>query len=156
MTVPLSFSEFWVQIHELPPGLMSVTMAMQFGNFIGSFIKYDTTVPALGVLKFLRIKVRLDVNRPLKRRKKIIVGNGKVFYASFQYEHLSLFCFICGKIGHEESFYPFRVHLDPSKVVFRWTHHFRCRREGDWRLPVNGYVVLMGRRLTFRLRKVRW
>lgn len=83
MTIPLSSLEFWVQIHDLPPGLMSATMTMQFGNFLGTFIEYDTTMPTLGIQNFLRIKVKVDVNQPLKRRKKIIIGNDRVFYARF-------------------------------------------------------------------------
>ncbi|MBA0747522.1 hypothetical protein Gogos_004433 [Gossypium gossypioides] len=37
MEVPLVFTNFWVQIHDLPLGLMSKDMARQFGNFIGKF-----------------------------------------------------------------------------------------------------------------------
>lgn len=106
MTVPLSFSDFWVQTHDLPPGLMSLTMAMQFDNFIGTFIEYDTTVSTLGIQKFLRIKVKVDENQPLKRCKRIVVGNDRVFYARFQYERLNLFCFICGKLLMGKVFVP--------------------------------------------------
>ncbi|MBA0661689.1 hypothetical protein Goklo_005963 [Gossypium klotzschianum] len=37
MEVPLVFTNFWVQIHDLPSGLMSKDMARQFRNFIGKF-----------------------------------------------------------------------------------------------------------------------
>lgn len=73
MLVPLFASEFWVQIHDLSPGLMSEPMAKQFGNFLGFFLEYDTSIPTMGVQKYMRIRVKLDVNQPLKRRKKIIV-----------------------------------------------------------------------------------
>ncbi|MFQ6619983.1 hypothetical protein Gotur_000948 [Gossypium turneri] len=43
-----------------------------------------------------------------------------VVYAWFKYEKLSLFCFICGKIGHGESYCPFRLTIEPSKIVFGW------------------------------------
>ncbi|MBA0775406.1 hypothetical protein Gotri_010556 [Gossypium trilobum] len=35
---PMVFHEFWVQIHDLPPGLMKETMAKQFGDFLGQFL----------------------------------------------------------------------------------------------------------------------
>ncbi|MBA0803496.1 hypothetical protein Gohar_013704, partial [Gossypium harknessii] len=33
-TLPLHHAKFWVQIHDLPPGLMSETMAGRFGTFL--------------------------------------------------------------------------------------------------------------------------
>ncbi|MBA0847013.1 hypothetical protein Goshw_011143 [Gossypium schwendimanii] len=49
--------------------------------------------------KFMRIRVCLDVTGPLKRKKKVLVGKSMMVYARFKYEKLSLFCFICGKLG---------------------------------------------------------
>ncbi|KAK5794824.1 hypothetical protein PVK06_036074 [Gossypium arboreum] len=34
LVVLLFSSEFWVQVHDLPPGLMTELMAKQFGNFL--------------------------------------------------------------------------------------------------------------------------
>ncbi|MBA0755635.1 hypothetical protein Gogos_021287, partial [Gossypium gossypioides] len=57
---------------------------------------------------------------PLKRKKKVLVGKSMVVYARFKYEKLSLFCFICGKLGHGESYCPLRLTIDSSKIVFGW------------------------------------
>ncbi|MFQ6640906.1 hypothetical protein Gotur_014657 [Gossypium turneri] len=43
-----------------------------------------------------------------------------VVYAWFKYEKLSLFYFICGKLGHRESYCPHRLSIDPSKIIFGW------------------------------------
>ncbi|MBA0729828.1 hypothetical protein Golax_025871 [Gossypium laxum] len=58
-----------------------------------------------------------------------------VVYARFKYEKLSLFCFICGKLGHGKSYCPLRLTIDSfigwdlslravvrrrSMVVSRW------------------------------------
>lgn len=51
----------------------------------------------------MHIRVELDVNLPLKRFKKIKF-NGGLVQVSFKYEKLQTFCFICGKLGHTESF----------------------------------------------------
>ncbi|MBA0676272.1 hypothetical protein Goari_017764 [Gossypium aridum] len=101
-----------------PPGLMTESMAKQFGDFLGQFLDYDTSFLSMGFQNFMHIRVRLDVTIPLKRKKKILIGKDRIVYAQFQYEKLSLFCFICGKLGHEESFYPFRTRIEPSKIVF--------------------------------------
>ncbi|KAG8491552.1 hypothetical protein CXB51_014809 [Gossypium anomalum] len=116
----LNFTEFWVQIHDLPSGLITKTMAMQFGEFLGKLLEYDTFIPTLGLKKFMRIRVRLDISNPLKRTKRIQIGKATTVYARFQYENLSLFCFICGKLGHDESYCPFCLRIEPSKIIFGW------------------------------------
>lgn len=111
-TVLLYRTAFWIQIHDLPPGLMSESLAKRFGIFLGEFLDYDTRIPTMGFQQFMRIRVRIDVRLALKRKKKIQVG-AHSFYAHFQYERLSLFCFICDLLGHGEIFCPLRVKTDP-------------------------------------------
>ncbi|TYG95820.1 hypothetical protein ES288_A11G298700v1 [Gossypium darwinii] len=95
-------------------------MAKQFGDFLGKFLEYDPTVLTLAVQKYMHIRVRLDVFVLLKRKKKIQIGKDTIVYACFQYEKLSLFCFIYEKLGHGESFCPFRLQIEPSNIVFGW------------------------------------
>ncbi|KAH1074290.1 hypothetical protein J1N35_026618 [Gossypium stocksii] len=95
-------------------------MAKQFGAFIGQFIEYDQGSPMMGLRNFIRVRVRLDVTLPLKRKKKIRIGTASTLYARFQYEKLGLFCFICRKLGHGESFCPLRLRLDSTKIIFGW------------------------------------
>ncbi|MFQ6623979.1 hypothetical protein Gotur_020571 [Gossypium turneri] len=49
-----------------------------------------------------------------------------VVYARFKYEKLSLFCFICGKLGHGESYCPYWLTIDSSKIVFGWDLSLRA------------------------------
>ncbi|MBA0680338.1 hypothetical protein Goari_012043, partial [Gossypium aridum] len=41
---------------EVTEGLMSKTMAPQFGSFLGDFLVYDTKVPTLGMKWYMRLK----------------------------------------------------------------------------------------------------
>ncbi|KAH1063189.1 hypothetical protein J1N35_028176 [Gossypium stocksii] len=41
MALPLFSADFWVQIHDLPMGLMLEMMARQFRDFLGQFLEYD-------------------------------------------------------------------------------------------------------------------
>ncbi|MBA0746319.1 hypothetical protein Gogos_008852 [Gossypium gossypioides] len=122
----LKFTEFWIQVHDLPPGSMNESMARQFGNFCDKSIEYNTSIPILGSQSYLRTRVCLDVTAPLKRKKKIMFGKSLVVYARFKYEKLSLFCFICGRLGHGESFCPLRLQIEPSKITFGWDLSLRA------------------------------
>ncbi|MBA0602303.1 hypothetical protein Gorai_002489, partial [Gossypium raimondii] len=42
MKVLLVLSTLWVQVHELPLGLFSESIAKQLGDFIGKFLEYDS------------------------------------------------------------------------------------------------------------------
>ncbi|MBA0779569.1 hypothetical protein Gotri_003815 [Gossypium trilobum] len=104
---------FLVQIHDLPLGIMSETMTTRIKGFLGEFLDYDTRVPSIGIQRFIRVRVRIDVWLPFKQKKKVLLGE-KMYYARFQYEKLNLFYFICGKLRHGESFCPVRVRVDPT------------------------------------------
>lgn len=90
------------------------------------FIGYDSATLVSGSKKYMRVRVCLDVAAPLKRKKKIQFGTTMTVYAHFKYEKLSLFCFICGKLGHGESFCPIRLRIEPSKIVFGWDLSLRA------------------------------
>ncbi|MBA0834985.1 hypothetical protein Goarm_007298, partial [Gossypium armourianum] len=122
----LNLTEFWIQVHELPPRLMTESMAKQFGDFCGKFTEYDTFIPSLGLKKYMRIRVCLDVSASLKCKKKVQIGKSMTVYARFKYEKLSLFCFICGKLGHGESYCPFQLRVEPSKIIFGWDLSLRA------------------------------
>uniref|UniRef100_A0A803PEE1 Reverse transcriptase domain-containing protein n=1 Tax=Cannabis sativa TaxID=3483 RepID=A0A803PEE1_CANSA len=77
---------------------------MVLGNFVGSFVESDKN-NFMGLWRdYFRVRVSVQVDRPLKRKKKLQLKNGLECYAFFKYEDLSTFCFICGILGHSEKF----------------------------------------------------
>ncbi|KAF4383931.1 hypothetical protein G4B88_016364 [Cannabis sativa] len=54
--------------------------------------------------EYLRVRVTVNIDIPLKRRMKLKKTGGEWFYANFKYEFVPTFCFICGIIGHSENF----------------------------------------------------
>lgn len=52
---------------------------------------------------YLRVRIAIDVRKPLKRRIKIRKGNEE-FWATFKYERLPQSCFICGMLRHSDRF----------------------------------------------------
>lgn len=105
---------------------MSEEMTRQLGNFIGRFLEYDATIITRGIKKFMRIKVCLDIRSPLKIRRRVIYGRDKSTYATFQYERLSLFCFMCGRIRHGESFCLLRLMTRTHVTKMGWDLSLRA------------------------------
>lgn len=67
----LQYVEMWLQVYDVPRGLLSENILRNVGTSIRRFIRMD--VNALdGVWKpFIRIRVQLDVKKPFKRRLNI-------------------------------------------------------------------------------------
>lgn len=74
-------------------------MAKKLGDIVGEFIEtYHKEYNMMG--RFLRIKVKVDLQNPLKRGivMKYQEKRLEIFY---NYERLLTFCFVCGKIGNK-------------------------------------------------------
>ncbi|MBA0701035.1 hypothetical protein Goari_027121 [Gossypium aridum] len=74
LKIPLVYVSFWVQIHDVPIGLFSESLGRLWGNFIRVFLEYDGS--DLGNRNYMRVRVQIDVRKPLKRKKqtKMMMG----------------------------------------------------------------------------------
>lgn len=52
----------------------------------------------------MRVRIRLDVRKPIKRKKKIVKKNGQEITVNCKYERLGEFCFVCGLVTHTDRF----------------------------------------------------
>ncbi|KAK3218462.1 hypothetical protein Dsin_012432 [Dipteronia sinensis] len=51
--------------------------------------------------KFMRVKVQIDITKPLKRWLRLKLGKSdKIVVAGLKYERLPDFCYACGRLGH--------------------------------------------------------
>nr|GMD42551.1 uncharacterized protein LOC109174453 [Ipomoea batatas] len=55
---------------------------------------------------FYRVRVAIDIDKPLKKHMKLKKDNGSWAFIDFRYERLPTFCFRCGLIGHGDHFCP--------------------------------------------------
>lgn len=104
LNVPLWSLELWIQIHDLSKGFMSEAVGKQLWDFFGEFVMCDAKNNSSIWMGYMCIKIRLDVCKPLKRRKKIKKKNGPEFVVQCKYERLGEFCFACGLLSHTERF----------------------------------------------------
>ncbi|XP_040995985.1 uncharacterized protein LOC121242150 [Juglans microcarpa x Juglans regia] len=89
----------WIQLHDLPLAAMIVDGGEKIGSTIGDVLYVDVNGDGVGWGKFLRIRVNMDITKPIPCGKLIRV-EGKQRWVEFQYERLPLFCFQCGVIKH--------------------------------------------------------
>lgn len=94
----------WVQVYDLPIGFNSEFILKSIGNYVGRFIQADPKNFQSIWRNFLRIKVAVDVYKPLKSQMRIKKAGGEWMWIKFKYERLPSFCFYCGIIGHSEKF----------------------------------------------------
>lgn len=83
---------------------MSQRVATDLRNYIGTYVEGDPN-NFVGVWReYLRIRVSIPLNIPIKRKMKLKKSAKEWCWVNFQYEAIPTFCFICGLIGHGERF----------------------------------------------------
>ncbi|KAJ1436551.1 Zinc finger, CCHC-type [Sesbania bispinosa] len=90
---------FWTRVYELPMGYRSETVAQSIVSNIGSYIDWDKTNESRWG-RFLRMRMMLDLRKPLRRGMVVQLPNKKKVKVFFKYEKLPNFCYICGRMGH--------------------------------------------------------
>lgn len=81
--------------------MMNSETAEAIGDEIREFMDVDTDDGKKAVGRFLRIKVRIDIQKPLMRGVIVIAdSNGAERWCPVAYEHLPDFCYIYGLLGH--------------------------------------------------------
>ncbi|MBA0735304.1 hypothetical protein Gogos_019165 [Gossypium gossypioides] len=124
--ISLFYSYFWIQVHNLPYRVISEGLARKLGEFVGQFIQFDVALISRGEQRYMRFRVKIDLRLALKRKKKLTLTKGQEGYAYFQYVRLPLFCFLCGKLGHWEGFFPVRKIIEIQEVIFGWNLSLRA------------------------------
>lgn len=100
----LTKAEFWVQAHNLPVSFFTENIAKAIGASLGELVLIDSKNFKGTCKQFLRIRVLIDITKPLRRRMKMRKNGGDCFWIDFKYEKLPNFCFLCGLIGHTDRF----------------------------------------------------
>ena len=85
--------------------MMTKKIGKEIGSNLGIFTAMDTRSWMLEQAKFIRIKVNLPLEKPLRRCGKVASLEGESFCIQFRYERLPVFYFMCGVMGHDERHY---------------------------------------------------
>lgn len=134
--VSLNKLDLWVQIHELRPGFMSEKIFKEVGNYIGEFVESCRNNFKGAWKEYMRVRVTVDITKPLKRRMKVRNVGNDWFWIVFKYENVPTFCFICGILGHSEKFCS-RLFDTPEEEIIK--------PYGAWmRAPIRRQTKLIG------------
>lgn len=99
--IDFQYASFWVHFHRLPMACFSWKMAIALGSLVGRFEKVDTDDEGMCWGRTLRVRVSIDVKKPLRRVVKLKVGSmGEETLIPVTYEKLMGFCYECGKLGY--------------------------------------------------------
>ncbi|KAK4422121.1 hypothetical protein Salat_2163100, partial [Sesamum alatum] len=120
LTMDLYFCDFSVGLHGLSGAKLSSNLGHLIGSKLGivkdvSFVDNSVHSPVS-----LRLRVSLDVRKPLLRKTKLRSLDGQETIVNFTYERLGNFCYLCGVLGHVDTLCELRYaddFVDPGSPV---------------------------------------
>ena len=98
--VTLKRSPFWIRLYNLPFGDRSNEKIRAISSIVGDVMEVEDHF--LEIEQSRRVRVMLDITKPLKKMQKVRVQGGYVVNVAFKYERLPHFCFMCGMMSHTD------------------------------------------------------
>lgn len=98
-----NMSPFWLRIYNIPLELMDHSTALDVGIAIGKVVAIDWKDRNGGWTEFMRLKIMVNILKPLRRIVKLVDRDERVITCMLKYEkyeRLPDFCYLCGIIGH--------------------------------------------------------
>ncbi|MBA0585917.1 hypothetical protein Gorai_016678 [Gossypium raimondii] len=91
---------FWLRIYNIPLELMDRQIALNVGDALGELVAIDWKDHNGGWTEFIRLKVKINVLKPLRGVVKLLDREGTKVTGVINYERLPDFYYGCGLIGH--------------------------------------------------------
>lgn len=92
-------ASFWVRMLNLPLACMGREVGIKLGGSLRQVEEVDTDCNGIGWGEFLRVKIMIDLYKPLSRGR-MLKFDGKTTLIGFKYERLPTYCYHCGVICH--------------------------------------------------------
>ncbi|XP_030945848.1 uncharacterized protein LOC115970342 [Quercus lobata] len=103
MVGPVTFMHqpFWIQVWGLPFDLITEEAGSNIGNDLRKLVEVDCKAFQTKQAYFLRLRVEVQFNKPLRRGGPVISLEDDELHVAFRYECLVGWCFKCGMLGHD-------------------------------------------------------
>ncbi|GAA0173668.1 hypothetical protein LIER_41569 [Lithospermum erythrorhizon] len=105
---------YWVHIWNLPPRYVDAEIGRVVGAHIGEVIEVDRRSIDQERGRFVCVKVRLNVEKPLKKGGIVPLRHSKV-QVVYYYEKIGDVCLCCGFLGHDISI----MHVSNGLTIWR-------------------------------------
>ncbi|KAK9991871.1 hypothetical protein SO802_026856 [Lithocarpus litseifolius] len=111
----LSFDKIpvWVQVHDIPMRFLNRRVAEDLCDVVDSVCRMDDVTQMDGG-SFIRVRILIDINKPLCRARHFSSSRGEQGWVSFKYERLPNICYWCGCLSHVDKDY--ELWLDSEEV----------------------------------------
>lgn len=76
----------------------------------------------------MRIRVSVDIRKLLRRGKKINVGVDIIKQVKFKYKMLSMFCYLCGYLGHLDTYFDLLFDMKVDDGTRGWGPELKVKR----------------------------
>jgi hypothetical protein len=99
VAMQIEHASFWVRMYNLPLPCMSKETGKKIGSSVGVVEDVDILDDEPGWGEYLKLKIRVDLKKPLARGRMLHVP-GRSLWIAFKYKKLPNFCYQCGVILH--------------------------------------------------------
>ncbi|KAF8388400.1 hypothetical protein HHK36_027068 [Tetracentron sinense] len=140
--VELQRVPFWVQLHDLPPDLLTYKIIKRIASDLGEVDEVDFQQGGHHQGSFIRTRVYINISKPLEGWLPVTWKNStKITITGIKYERLPTFCYHCGVIGHIER------NCEDSQLLSRAVREERLKLRAELKLvrPPLGQAEIQSR-----------
>ena len=95
-------TSFWVQICGLHIRCMTRENAEAIGSTMGKVECVEESAKGDCCGRCMRVGININITQPLCKGRLVNIGGPKPQWISFKYECMSILCYRCGMVNHDE------------------------------------------------------
>lgn len=95
-------TSFWIQVHNILIRSASMDMVKEIVSLAGEVVEDVIDEGQHDKYNIMRIRVTIDIIKPLCRGQRITTAKGMDGWVSFKYKQLPIICYGCGRLTHSD------------------------------------------------------
>ncbi|XP_019098406.1 PREDICTED: uncharacterized protein LOC109131688, partial [Camelina sativa] len=103
----LMFLPVWIRLRNIPVNYYTKETIQEIAECAGKVLQVLFDSEKSQAQDYVRVRVLLDVRKPLRNSKEVQLPSGELVLISFDYERIRKRCFQCQRLTHEKTVCPF-------------------------------------------------